>query len=212
MQKQEDEQRESVLVGTKFFIGNCIVCRSGIPSAFPSVSYCSIECRNNHEKRLAYAKCRVAVKKNVSEFSKLYPPSSTSQYPKGKRGKRLKKKRIRFLLTENQKLRERLQAKPEVRSKQQRQPHPFYDSRAWRELRYQVIKTHGRKCQACGDTSKKIHVDHIKPRSKYPELELDFQNLQILCEDCNLGKSNSNKACVMTTGKPNHSRSGCVAE
>ena len=35
-----------------------------------------------------------------------------------------------------------------------------------------------------------LHVDHIKPRSKYPELELDITNLQILCEDDNLGKSN----------------------
>ena len=39
----------------------------------------------------------------------------------------------------------------------------------------------------------KLHVDHIKPRSKYHELELDFNNLQILCEDCNLGKLNINE-------------------
>ena len=39
----------------------------------------------------------------------------------------------------------------------------------------------------------KMHVDHIKPRSKYPRLELDFDNLQVLCEDCNLGKSNRYK-------------------
>ena len=41
----------------------------------------------------------------------------------------------------------------------------------------------------CGSTER-IHVDHIKPRSKYPELELDINNLQVLCEDCNIGKSN----------------------
>lgn len=33
-----------------------------------------------------------------------------------------------------------------------------------------------------------MHVDHIKPRSKYPALELVLSNLQVLCEDCNLGK------------------------
>ncbi len=33
-----------------------------------------------------------------------------------------------------------------------------------------------------------LHVDHIKPRSKYPDLALDINNLQILCESCNLGK------------------------
>jgi hypothetical protein len=70
---------------------------------------------------------------------------------------------------------------------------PFYESREWRELRYRVFKEHGGKCGLCGRTAKDgavLHVDHIKPRSKHPELELVFENLQILCEDCNLGKSN----------------------
>lgn len=35
-----------------------------------------------------------------------------------------------------------------------------------------------------------IHVDHIKPRSLYPELAYDKNNLQILCDDCNIGKLN----------------------
>ena len=44
----------------------------------------------------------------------------------------------------------------------------------------------------CGASGKQtvLHVDHIKPRSKYPELALDPNNLQVLCKDCNLGKSN----------------------
>jgi len=66
----------------------------------------------------------------------------------------------------------------------------FYTSREWRELRYTAIKTMGRKCQACGSSNKEIHVDHIKPRSKFPGLELTLSNLQILCVDCNIGKSN----------------------
>ncbi|MFC6439812.1 HNH endonuclease [Bowmanella sp. JS7-9] len=33
-----------------------------------------------------------------------------------------------------------------------------------------------------------LHVDHVKPRAKFPELALDINNLQILCETCNLGK------------------------
>ena len=36
----------------------------------------------------------------------------------------------------------------------------------------------------------RIVVDHIKPRSRFPGLELDPDNLQILCSDCNMGKSN----------------------
>lgn len=48
---------------------------------------------------------------------------------------------------------------------------------------------------ACGRSKKEhgivIHVDHIQPRSKRPELALCFENLQLLCADCNLGKSNT---------------------
>ncbi len=66
----------------------------------------------------------------------------------------------------------------------------FYKSREWRQLRYSVIRKYGRVCAACGGSSKTVHVDHIKPRSLYPEFELDIENLQVLCEDCNLGKSN----------------------
>jgi len=44
----------------------------------------------------------------------------------------------------------------------------------------------------CGKSKHKddaiLHVDHIKPRSKYPDLALELKNLQVLCEDCNIGK------------------------
>lgn len=71
---------------------------------------------------------------------------------------------------------------------------PFYKSREWKELRYQALKAHGARCQCCGATAKEsgqmMHVDHIKPRSKFPHLALDLSNLQVLCAACNLGKSN----------------------
>lgn len=35
-----------------------------------------------------------------------------------------------------------------------------------------------------------IVVDHIKPASRFPDLALDLENLQVLCNDCNMGKSN----------------------
>lgn len=66
----------------------------------------------------------------------------------------------------------------------------FYQTREWLELRYQVIVKYGKTCQCCGSKKLPIHVDHIMPRSKFPDLELDINNLQILCEDCNIGKSN----------------------
>lgn len=64
----------------------------------------------------------------------------------------------------------------------------FFESPAWQRLRYETLKKH-RKCVLCGSTSN-LHVDHIKPRSKYPELALDPDNLQVLCGRCNLAKSN----------------------
>lgn len=66
----------------------------------------------------------------------------------------------------------------------------FYASREWQELRYRALKTYGPKCMLCFATNTEMHVDHIKPRSLHPDLELDFTNLQILCRACNLGKSN----------------------
>lgn len=66
----------------------------------------------------------------------------------------------------------------------------FYASDEWRRVRYDALKKHGGKCQCCGSRKMPMHVDHIKPRSKYPWLELDVDNLQVLCEDCNMGKSN----------------------
>lgn len=70
----------------------------------------------------------------------------------------------------------------------------FYASPEWRKLRVRVLEKYGARCMCCGRNHKDhgvvIHVDHIKPRSKHPELSLVFENLQILCEDCNLGKSN----------------------
>lgn len=74
-----------------------------------------------------------------------------------------------------------------------RKQETFYESKEWRALRYEALKKYGRQCLCCGGTPPDVvlHVDHIKPRSKYPELELDINNLQILCKDCNLGKSNT---------------------
>lgn len=69
----------------------------------------------------------------------------------------------------------------------------FYGSEVWRDLRYRVLKAKGRICALCGVSSGPMHVDHIKPRSKYPKLALEFDNLQVLCAACNLGKSNSDE-------------------
>lgn len=67
----------------------------------------------------------------------------------------------------------------------------FTLSPEWRTLRYAALKKYGKKCMCCGRGPEHgviMHVDHIKPRSRFPELALELTNLQILCEDCNLGK------------------------
>lgn len=77
-------------------------------------------------------------------------------------------------------------------SKPRKKKKDFFSDKKWRNLRYKALNKYGRRCACCGRMPPDIvlHVDHIKPRSLFPELELDIENLQILCEDCNLGKSN----------------------
>ena len=72
-------------------------------------------------------------------------------------------------------------------------PIDFYATEEWRALRYDALKAANGACQLCGSgphPGKPLHVDHIKPKSRYPELALNPSNLQVLCADCNLGKSN----------------------
>ena len=57
-------------------------------------------------------------------------------------------------------------------------------------LRYDVLKRDNFKCCVCGYGSLdnvKLHVDHIIPVSRGGKTKLD--NLQTLCDRCNLGKS-----------------------
>jgi 5-methylcytosine-specific restriction endonuclease McrA len=85
--------------------------------------------------------------------------------------------------------------KPKFRKKRKKKKRinhkQFYKSMEWRKVRYQALLQNGNRCQCCGRGPKEgvvLHVDHIKPRKKYPELKFDINNLQILCEDCNIGK------------------------
>lgn len=71
----------------------------------------------------------------------------------------------------------------------------FYASWEWKQVRYESLQMHGRQCMCCGWTPEQgskgyLCVDHIKPRSKFPELALDVSNTQVLCNSCNMGKSN----------------------
>jgi hypothetical protein len=60
-------------------------------------------------------------------------------------------------------------------------------------LRWLVYKRDNFRCVSCGrspakDANVELHVDHVIPWSKGGETILE--NLQLLCTDCNLGKSN----------------------
>ena len=70
----------------------------------------------------------------------------------------------------------------------------FYQTRIWQALRFRALQKSNGCCVLCGRSHRvdgvKLHVDHIKPKSRFPALALDPANLQVLCEDCNLGKGN----------------------
>jgi hypothetical protein len=72
----------------------------------------------------------------------------------------------------------------------------FYDSPEWHKIRYEALRRSNGHCELCGASKADgviIQVDHIKPRSKYPELALEPSNLQVLCRPCNMGKSNTDQ-------------------
>ena len=70
---------------------------------------------------------------------------------------------------------------------------PFLTSQEWRELRKLAIAKYGTTCVKCGalqTRTKRVNMDHIKPRKYFPHLALDINNLQPLCSPCNKRKGN----------------------
>ena len=81
----------------------------------------------------------------------------------------------------------------EERKRKIEEAEQFYSSPEWNIIRKQVIKQKGRVCAECGRRiirNNDITVDHIKPRSKYPDLTLKIENLRVLCRSCNSKKGN----------------------
>ena len=143
----------------------CRNCKAIYSKAFSRENghknYCSRTCKNQY---ISEAK-RLARQKNEK---------------RSRESKRLRQKR-------------RLENKMLAIKDESARPLGFYDSREWRRVRFMVLRKYGFVCMACGAKPLPgipLHVDHVKPRSKYPELELSIDNLQVLCRDCNLGKSN----------------------
>lgn len=80
----------------------------------------------------------------------------------------------------------------EERRRRQEEEETFYSSPEWAQLRALVIKEEGQVCAECHKRIKNdedVTVDHIRPRSKYPDLALRRENLRVLCRSCNSAKS-----------------------
>lgn len=71
--------------------------------------------------------------------------------------------------------------------------YSFYQTKEWLVLRKKILSFYGHVCMKCGRQTTSPHIDHIKPKSTYPELSLEIKNLQVLCMKCNIGKSNRNE-------------------
>ncbi len=89
----------------------------------------------------------------------------------------------------------------EFRKQDIKEQRRFYSSAEWRIIREQVIKEQKHVCQKCGcriTSDYDLTVDHIKPRSKFPELALDKSNLQVLCRRCNSAKGANYDESIIT--------------
>lgn len=67
-------------------------------------------------------------------------------------------------------------------------------TRLWKKVRLYMLENNKNACCKCGSrpSINNLHVDHIKPKSKYPHLAFKVYNLQLLCKKCNFEKGNKN--------------------
>lgn len=76
----------------------------------------------------------------------------------------------------------------------------FYASWEWKRLSYDTKLERGRRCECCGAKAPdvKIITDHVKPIRHHWHLRLDKSNLQVLCDDCNMGKGSRDETDFRT--------------
>jgi 5-methylcytosine-specific restriction endonuclease McrA len=84
----------------------------------------------------------------------------------------------------------------------------FYHSPEYKFLRLTVLKRDGYKCTNCGksgSTNNALQLEHIKPKSLYPELIYELSNLRILCINCHKKTESYGKAGIRKIVKSRNS-------
>lgn len=66
----------------------------------------------------------------------------------------------------------------------------FYSSARWVKLRAAFLAEHPlcADCQRQGRLTPAVHVHHVKERKTYPDLALDWDNLESACVPCHNAK------------------------
>lgn len=77
-----------------------------------------------------------------------------------------------------------------ARSEDRLDANRFYASAAWMRLRdlYRAEHPLCEECSKQGRTEAASDVHHIKERRDFPDLALDYSNLQALCKPCHNSK------------------------
>ena len=73
-----------------------------------------------------------------------------------------------------------------ARTESRRKDNSFYSSAPWRKLRAAFLASNP-LCVDClkqGRTTAAEHVHHVQERKLRPDLALDWDNLEALCEPC----------------------------
>lgn len=76
--------------------------------------------------------------------------------------------------------------------------HPMWNGGGIVWVTKQTLLREDYTCQKCGLRDVEIvEVDHILPKSIYPELKLDINNLQVLCPNCHRRKTIKDKKDII---------------
>lgn len=77
------------------------------------------------------------------------------------------------------------------RERSRKRKDPFFDTKAWQRLRWQVLQRDDFSCTACGTYigQRGANVDHVQSRAVRPDLALEPDNLRTLCHACHSRKT-----------------------